>query len=121
MHFLTKRDSTNAPDQDERPLTENIDTGFGVLHGCGIGCGTVHRELNTREPPSTLCRRRFWQYTGPVLLRKAVITAGNHRSENDERGAGDNRPQGADRVDPGRSRTSKEVQGGLLLFRAVKI
>ena len=47
--------------------------------------------------------------------------AGIHRSVDDERGAGDNRPQEADRVDPGRSRTSKEVQGGLLFFRAVKI
>ena len=52
MHFLTKRDSTNAPDQYERPLTDNIDTGFGVLHERGIGCGTVHREVNTEEPPS---------------------------------------------------------------------
>ena len=41
------------------PLTENIDTGYGVLYGCGIRCGTVHRELNTREPPSALSRRRF--------------------------------------------------------------
>ena len=48
-------------------------------------------------------------------------TAGIHRSVDDERGAGDNRPQGADRVDPGRSRTSKEVQGDLLFFRALKI
>lgn len=55
MHFLTKRDSTNAPDQDERPLTENIDIGFGVLHGCGIGCGTIHLELKRySEPPSAL-------------------------------------------------------------------
>ena len=48
-------------------------------------------------------------------------TAGIHRSVDDERGAGDNRPQGADRIDPGRCRSSKEVQGGLLFFRAVKI
>ena len=48
-------------------------------------------------------------------------TAGIHRSVDDERGAGNNRPQGADRADPGRCRTSKEVQGGLLFFRAVKI
>ena len=25
-------------------LTENMDTGYPVLHECGIGCGTVHRE-----------------------------------------------------------------------------
>ena len=29
-----------------RPLTENIDTGYPVLHECGIGCGEVHREVN---------------------------------------------------------------------------
>ena len=42
----TKRDSPNAPDQDGRPLTENIDTGYPVLHECGIRCGAVHREVN---------------------------------------------------------------------------
>ena len=48
----TKRNSQDTPYQNGRPLTENIDTGFGILHECGIRCGTVHRELNTREPPS---------------------------------------------------------------------
>ena len=42
-----------------RPLTENIDTGYGVLHECGIGCGAVHREVNDMpagapRPPSAL-------------------------------------------------------------------
>ena len=36
------------------PLTENIDTGYGVLHECGIGCGEIHREMNTKESPSDL-------------------------------------------------------------------
>ena len=44
-------------------------------------------------------------------------TAGIHRSVDDERGAGNNRPQRADRADPGRSRSSEEVQGGLFPFR----
>ena len=43
-------------------------------------------------------------------------TAGIHRSVDDERGAGDNRPQGADRADPGRCRSSEEVQGRLFPF-----
>ena len=43
-------------------------------------------------------------------------TAGIHRSVDDERGAGDNRPQETDRADPGRSRSSEEVQGGLFPF-----
>ena len=30
----------------EKSLTENFDTGFGILYGCGIGEGTVHREVN---------------------------------------------------------------------------
>ena len=34
------------------PLAENIDTGYGVLYGCEIRCGAVHREVNTEEPPS---------------------------------------------------------------------
>ena len=63
-----------------------------------------------------------------IKLRKGLAeyadlqqrSTGIHRSVDDKRGAGNNRPQGADRVDPGRSRTSKEVQGGLLFFRAVK-
>ena len=38
-----------------RLLNENIDTGFGVLHGCGIGCGTIHLEVKRySEPPSAL-------------------------------------------------------------------
>ena len=28
------------------PLTDNIDTGYGVLHECGIRSGEVHREVN---------------------------------------------------------------------------
>ena len=58
MHFLTKRDSTNAPDQDERPLTENIDTGFGVLYRVRIDEGTVHRELNRTWNDYSGCKRR---------------------------------------------------------------
>ena len=41
------------------PLTDNIETGYPVLHERGIGCGAVHREMNTEKPPSALCRRRF--------------------------------------------------------------
>ena len=38
-------------------LTEIIDTGYGILHECGIRCGTVHREVNDMpagapRPPS---------------------------------------------------------------------
>ncbi len=43
-------------------------------------------------------------------------TAGIHRSVDDERRTGDDRPQGADRADPGRCRSSEEVQGGLFPF-----
>ena len=40
-----------------RPLTDNIDTGYPVLHECGIRCGAVHREVNDMpagapRPPS---------------------------------------------------------------------
>ena len=52
MHFLTKRDSTDAPDQDGRPLTDNIDTGYPVLYECGIRSREIHREVNTEKPPS---------------------------------------------------------------------
>ena len=39
------------------PLTETNDTGYGVLHECGIRCGAVHREVNDMpagapRPPS---------------------------------------------------------------------
>ena len=44
----------NNADQRRRPLTKNIDTGYPVLHECGIGRGTVHREVNTEKPPSAL-------------------------------------------------------------------
>lgn len=32
--------------------TEFIDTGIRVLYGCGIGFGTVHREVNIVKLPS---------------------------------------------------------------------
>ena len=36
-----------------RPLTDNIDTGFGVLYECGIRYREIHRELNTyKELPT---------------------------------------------------------------------
>lgn len=35
------------------PLTENIDTGYPVLYGCGIRSGTVHR-VYIKQPPSAL-------------------------------------------------------------------
>ena len=39
--------------RDGDPLTENIDTRSGVLHGAGSGEGTVHRVVNRQsEPPS---------------------------------------------------------------------
>ena len=44
-------------------------------------------------------------------------TAGIHRSVDDERRTGDDRPQGADRADSCRCRSSEEVQGGLFPFR----
>ena len=44
-------------------------------------------------------------------------TAGIHRSVDDERGAGDNRPQEADREDSRRCWSSEKVQGGLFPFR----
>ena len=35
-------------------LTDNIDTGYGVLHERRIRCGEIHREVNTEKPPSAL-------------------------------------------------------------------
>ena len=48
----TKRNQADNENPGGRPLTENIDTGFGVLHECGIRCGAVHREMNTKGSPS---------------------------------------------------------------------
>ena len=42
----TEGDSENHAYPGGRPLTDNIDTGYPVLHQCGIGCGEVHREVN---------------------------------------------------------------------------
>ena len=46
-----KGDPQNNENPGSRPLTENIDTGYGVLHGCGIRRGPVHREVNTEKQP----------------------------------------------------------------------
>ena len=40
-----RRSATEAP-------TENIDTGYPVLQGCEIRCGTLHWNVNKEEPPS---------------------------------------------------------------------
>ena len=43
----TKRDSPNAPDQDGRPLAENIDTGICVLLRDAGDCGERVHRMNT--------------------------------------------------------------------------
>ena len=58
------------------PLTENIDTGYGVLHGCGICCGAVHREVN--DMPAGLPARRLHNAGGgfdcirPCIFKKST-------------------------------------------------
>ena len=53
----SERNSQNHAIAGRRPLAENIDTGYPVLHECGIRCGEVHREVNDMpagapRPPS---------------------------------------------------------------------
>ena len=78
----TKRNSPNAPDQDGRPLTENIDTGYGVLHGCGIRIEPVHREVNTaKQPLDFFVRRLDMFHIASYAFKRMVSNASERTSE----------------------------------------
>ncbi len=60
------------------PLTETNDIGYGVLHGRGINCGEVHREVNTEKelPPAGGCfiiHIRFADKEKSILLERGLV------------------------------------------------
>ena len=76
----TKGDPQDNENPGGRPLADNIDTGYPVLYELGIRSGEVHREMNTEEPPSALCRRRVcWhiQFTDTKPVSQGYFLSGH--------------------------------------------
>ena len=80
------RHSKGDPQDNEnpggRPLTENIDTGYGVLHGCGIRSEPVHREVNTaKQPLDFFVRRLDMFHIASYAFKRMVSNASERTSE----------------------------------------
>ena len=88
-----ERNTQNDALERRRPLTENIDTRSGVLHGFGIGEGTVHRAINLKKLPagSFSCYYSLFYSSSETASHHSVLPSSPSisiaRCENHESGA----------------------------------